>query len=99
VSQKSVDPGRRALNLTLAAVTSLVGCITVVITIAALLIGLWLDAQLGTRPRFTVVLTLASLPVTLVVMFLITRWTTSRMLPGNIVESTNEKENSEEELG
>ncbi len=95
VSNKDVDPSRKALNLTLAAVTSLVGCITVVITIAALLLGLWIDAQLGTRPRFTVVTTIASLPVTLILMFVLTRWTTSRMLIGN----DKETEKSEEELG
>lgn len=95
MSQKSPKPGQKALNLTLAAVTSLVGCITVVITIAALLLGLWLDARYGTRPRLTVVITLASLPVTLVVMFLVTRWTTSRMLIG----ADKEKEHSEEKLG
>ena len=95
MSQKSVDPGRKALNLTLAAVTSLVGCITVVITIAALLFGLWLDAQFGTRPRLTIVITLASLPVSLVVMYFVTRWTTSKMLHPD----ASEQEKSEEELG
>ncbi len=95
MSAKTTNKGRKALNLTLAAVTSLVGCITVVITIAALLLGLWLDARYGTRPRYTVVITIASLPVTLIVMFVVTRWTTSRMLLG----ADKEKENSEEELG
>ncbi len=95
VSSKKSKVGRKALNLTLAAVTSLVGCITVVITIAALLLGLWLDARFGTRPRYTVVITIASLPVTLIVMFVVTQWTTSRMLLG----TDEEKEISEEELG
>ena len=92
MSQKRTKKGQKALNLTLAAVTSLVGCVTVVITIAALLLGIWLDAQFGTRPRYTVVITVASLPVTLITMFVITRWTTSRMLFGE----NKEKENSEE---
>jgi MFS-type transporter involved in bile tolerance (Atg22 family) len=95
VSQKSAKPGRKALNLTLAAVTSLVGCITVFITIAALILGLWLDAKFDSRPRLTVVITLASLPVTLITMFLVTRWTTSRML----IEPEKEAKNSEEKLG
>jgi len=95
VSKKSVDPGRRALNLTLAAVTSLVGCITVVITIAALILGLWLDAQFDTRPRLTLVTTLVSLPLSLVTMYFVTRWTTSRML----IKPGEEAKNSEEELG
>ncbi|HEX9597520.1 MAG TPA: AtpZ/AtpI family protein [Anaerolineales bacterium] len=92
MTQPENDRARKALNLTLAAVTSLVGCITVVITIAALLLGLWLDARFGTRPTLTIVVTLASLPVTLVVMFLVTRWTTSRML----IVPDDKKERSEE---
>lgn len=96
LTQPQNDRARKALNLTLAAVTSLVGCITVVITIAALLLGLWLDARFGTRPTLTVVLTLGSLPVTLVVMFLVVRWTTSRML---IVPDKDTEKSSEEELG
>jgi MFS-type transporter involved in bile tolerance (Atg22 family) len=92
LTQPENDRARKALNLTLAAVTSLVGCITVVITIAALLLGLWLDARFGTRPTLTIVVTLASLPVTLVVMFLVTRWTTSRML----IVPDDKKETSEE---
>lgn len=95
MSQKSDNRARKALNLTLAAVTSLVGCITVVITIAALLLGLWLDARFDTRPTLTVVITLGSLPVTLIIMFLVVRWTTSRML---IVPDKDEKD-MEEELG
>ena len=92
MTQPENDRARKALNLTLAAVTSLVGCITVVITIAALLLGLWLDARFGTRPTLTIVVTLASLPVTLVVMVLVTRWTTSRML----IVPDDKKERSEE---
>ncbi len=92
MSQKSSKSAQKALNLTLAAVTSLVGCVTVVITIGALLLGLWLDAQFGTRPRYTVVITIASLPVTLIVMFVVTRWTTSRMLLGGDTEKKNSEE-------
>jgi len=92
MSQKRAKKGQKALNLTLAPVTSLVGCVTVVITIAALLLGLWLDAQFGTRPLYTVVITIASLPVTLITVFVVTRWTTSRMLFGD----DQEKENSED---
>ena len=84
----------RAYNLTLAAVTSQVGCITVVITLAALFAGLWLDNQFDTRPVITVVLTLLSLPVTLVTMFVVVRWTTSKML---LPKPEEEKTPSEEE--
>jgi F0F1-type ATP synthase assembly protein I len=56
-----------------------VGCLTVVIIALTLLAGLWLDNQFGTRPLFLVVLLLASVPVTLIVMFWVVRQATSRI--------------------
>lgn len=97
MTQKSDDKAQKALPITLTVVTGLVGCITIVITIAALLLGLWLDARFGTRPTLTLVLTLGSLPVTLIVMFFAVRETTNRML--NTPETDAETEKVEEELG
>lgn len=65
--------------MTLAAVAGQVGCITVVIIAVALLAGLWMDNQFGTRPLFLVGLLLGSVPVTLVIMFWVVRQTTSRI--------------------
>jgi|GEM_PF-446581 hypothetical protein len=45
-----------------------IGCLTLVIVIAALGAGLWLDSRLGTRPWFTLGLVLASIPVSLVAL-------------------------------
>lgn len=84
----------RAYNLTLAAVTSQVGCITVVFTVGALFAGRWLDSRLDTTYLWTLVLMGLSLPVSLVTMFWIVRWTTSKML---IPKPEEEKTPSEEE--
>ena len=97
MTQKSKDKAQKALPITLTVVTGLVGCITIVIPIAALLLGLWLDARFDTRPTLTLVLTLGSLPVTLIVMFFAVRETTNRML--NTPETDAETEKVEEELG
>ena len=70
-----------AYNLTMAAVAGQVGCLTLVIVLAALFGGLWLDARLDTRPTFTVVLLLASIPVTLVAMLWVVRKATGQMKP------------------
>jgi hypothetical protein len=67
-----------AKNLTLAAVVGQVGCLTVLIIVLALVAGLWLDGLFGTRPIFIVGLLLASVPVTLVLMFWVVRQATSR---------------------
>lgn len=77
---KSVKKGDQyTFNLTLVAVAGQVGCLTLVIVLLALFGGLWLDNRLGTRPWFTVLLMLGSVPVTLIVMFKVVRLTTSRM--------------------
>ena len=68
----------RSFNLALAAVTGQVGCLTIVIILAAFLAGKWLDNQFGSDALFTVILMVASVPVTLVVMFWVVRSVTSR---------------------
>ncbi len=50
-------------NLTLASMLSQIGCITVVIVIGALLGGLWLDNLLKTKPLFTILLLVLSMPL------------------------------------
>lgn len=90
---KKPKPARYAYNLTLAAVAGQVGCITVFIIALALLAGLWLDNQFGTRPLFLVGLLLASVPVTLITMFWVVRQATSRIRNGN----TSPKSESEDQ--
>ncbi len=68
-----------AFNLTLAAVAGQVGCLTLVIVLAALFGGLWLDNYFQTRPMFTIILMVASIPVTLVLMFWVVKAATSRL--------------------
>jgi F0F1-type ATP synthase assembly protein I len=62
---KEPTPKTVAANLALAGMVSQVGCITVVIVVGALLLGLWLDRLLDTRPVLTVALLLLSIPVSL----------------------------------
>jgi MFS-type transporter involved in bile tolerance (Atg22 family) len=85
--QPEQDRARYAFNLTLAAVAGQVGCLTLVIVIAALFGGLWLDARFGTKPIFTVGLVIASVPVTLAGMIWIVRVTTSRISPSKKASS------------
>jgi F0F1-type ATP synthase assembly protein I len=80
---KSDDQGKdrlqHAYNLTLASVTGLVGCLTLVIIIAALLLGLWLDGYFNSKPLFTLILIIGSVPLTLVLMFMVVNSATKRM--------------------
>ncbi len=51
--------------MALASTVSQVGCVTTIIVVGALLLGLWLDNLLDTRPTLTVALTLISIPISL----------------------------------
>jgi len=79
---------RYAINMTLAAVAGQVGCLTLVIVLAALFGGLWLDMRFGTKPMITVVLMVASVPVTLAGMFWIVRMAVSRINSASPANST-----------
>lgn len=75
------DRFQYAMNLTLASIAGQVGCLTLVIIFVALFAGLWLDQYLDTKPLFTIVLLIGSVPVTLFLMFRVVRAATSRIKP------------------
>ena len=60
-------------NLTLAVVAGLVGFLTIFIILVAFLAGRWLDSLFGNDALFTVILMIASVPVTLIAMFWVVR--------------------------
>jgi F0F1-type ATP synthase assembly protein I len=72
---------RYALNLTIIGVFGQVGFLTLFIILAALLGGLWLDKMFDSKPLFTIILMIASVPVSLVLMYKIVMWATSRIKP------------------
>lgn len=67
------------INLTLAVVAGQVGCLTLVIVLAAVFLGLWLDARFQTKPTFTIIFVLVSIPVSLAAMFLVARSAIARI--------------------
>jgi len=75
-------PRQKLLNLTLAGVAAQVGCITLVIVLAAVFGGIWLDGRFGTRPWFTLGLLIISIPISLVAMFVIVRVAVSKIKTG-----------------
>lgn len=70
------------LNLTLAGAAGQVGCVTLIIVIVAVLGGLWLDSILNTKPLFTLVLLVVSIPVSLVAMLYLARLIASKIKAG-----------------
>ena len=79
--QTDKDQRQRVFNLTLASVAGQVGCLTTVFIVAALLAGLWLDARFETKPLFTLILLLGSVPVTIIAMFRVAYAATARIKP------------------
>ena len=83
-----------ALNLTLATVAGQVGCLTLVIIFGALVAGMWLDARFDTKPLFTVILLVGSVPVSLISMVKVVLRTTSRIESN----SSNGQSSTQEEI-
>lgn len=71
----------RPRNLTIIGIAGLAGLVTVIIVIAALVLGLWIDSQLGMKGPFTIVLVVLSVPVSLVLMMRIVLTAANAVLP------------------
>ena len=93
---KAQDKDRQqyAYNLTMAAIASQVGCFTLVIIFGALIAGLWLDRSFATKPLFTILFMVGSMPLTLYVMFRVVQGATNRIKP-----ATEKKEHENLEGG
>jgi F0F1-type ATP synthase assembly protein I len=68
------NPWLTAFNMKTLTVGGEVGCSTLLIVLVAVFGGLWLDQILGTKPLITVILVLASAPLSL----MLTVWIATR---------------------
>ena len=78
-------------NMTLAIITGQVGCITLAIILAALFLGLWIDSRLATKPTFTLILVIGSIPVSLLVMIFLVRKAVSKIKTGTVRKNEQEE--------
>ena len=76
---QSEQKGRGILNTLLVEMIGQVGCLTLVIILASVFGGLWLDNTFGTKPIFTLVLLFAGIPVSVLVMLTVARKTLARL--------------------
>ena len=88
----------RVRNLGLAALAAQAGCAALLSVFAALLIGLWLDAQAGQRGPFTIGLLVLSVPLSLYVMLRIAMGAIRRIVP-QVPSKPAGQEPSEQEEG
>ena len=84
------------LNWALLGLIGQVGCLTFVIILLVMFLGLWLDNQFQTRPFITMVMVIGSIPVTIILMLFLVRKGVDRikdsLIPG-------EKNTEEESIG
>ncbi|MFQ3645538.1 MAG: hypothetical protein SNJ54_04295 [Anaerolineae bacterium] len=71
----------RLQNLGIVGITALAGFITVALVVGALIVGLWIDAQLGVRGPATICLLVASVPLSLTLMIWLTLTLVKRLPP------------------
>ena len=75
-----IDPNRQKFIQTLLTVViGQVGCLTLVVILASVLGGLWLDNLLGTKTMFTFVLLFAGIPLSVVLMLYASRRALERL--------------------
>ena len=74
------DQNRQNLVRTLlTVVVGQVGCLTLVVVLASVFGGLWLDKMFGTKPMFTLVLLFAGIPLSVVLMLYASRRALERL--------------------
>jgi len=56
-----------------------VGCLTLIIILASVFGGLWLDQYFHTKPLFTMIFLLAGIPLSVVLMLTVARRTLARI--------------------
>jgi len=71
--------GRSILTTLLIVMVGQVGCLTLVIILASVFGGLWLDRTFGTKPVFTLALLFAGIPVSVIIMLVVARRTLTRL--------------------
>jgi len=76
------DANRR-FNLTLTAVVAQVGCVTPLLILGGLFLGLWFDRLFKTQPLFTIIFIVVSMPISVLALFWIVRAATQRLKPEN----------------
>jgi F0F1-type ATP synthase assembly protein I len=76
---QSGQKGRSILNTLLVVMIGQVGCLTLIIILASVFGGLWLDKTFGTKPVFTLILLFAGVPLSVFVMLVVARRTLARL--------------------
>lgn len=79
MTQSEQNRKNSMISTLLIVVIGQVGCLTLIVILASVLGGLWLDNTFGTKPVFTLVLLFAGIPLSVLLMLYASRKTLARL--------------------
>jgi uncharacterized membrane protein len=79
MAQSEQNRRNSMISTLLIVVIGQVGCLTLVVILASVFGGLWLDNTFGTKPVFTLVLLFAGIPLSVVLMLFVSRKALARL--------------------
>jgi multisubunit Na+/H+ antiporter MnhG subunit len=77
---------KNIFSLVLIGILVQAGCLTFFLVGAAIILGLWLDSRFNTRPLLTIMLVLASVPVTMYLLYRVAVTGASRLQRRSVAE-------------
>ncbi len=90
------DHSPRTKNLTFAGLSALTGCVSLIVVIIALLVGLYIDSLIGQRGPATICLVILSVPVSLFLMVKIALTLIGQIQPANFNENEAQSQSKED---
>ena len=76
---QSESDRRGVLRNLLIVLVGQVGCVTLVVILLSVQLGLWLDAHFQTKPLYTLILLFAGIPISVLLMLMVARKTLARL--------------------
>ncbi len=80
---QSNESRKNVVNTLLIVMIGQVGCLTLIIILASVFLGLWLDRMFATKPVITLMLLFAGIPLSVILMLFISRRTLARLKEQN----------------
>lgn len=96
---KNVNRKISILNMTLAVLAGQVGCLTLVIVLLSVFGGLWLDSRFDTKPMYTIILMIVSIPISVLLMLAVVRSAVGRIRTEINGEQTHQQQEEETRIG
>ena len=83
MTQSEQSDKKNIVNTLLVVMIGQVGCLTLVVILGSVYLGLWLDNVFGTKPVLTLILLFAGVPLSVALMLFVARRTLARLKEQN----------------